>query len=149
MGYERNQKVGAKMNAKELVEKLNGCEIGNETTKEIESIAKENGLVIVFGASDDLMEFRGAINEELGAYNGAKVKLNADGLLLNKCDSDDDCPYFAKLMMESTHSIEALWVNDNIAWTYKTDLPHETFDVIEDDEIYCRGIIFSLKDLKP
>ena len=136
------------MNAKELAEKLNNCEIGNETTKEIESIAKENSLVIVFGASDDLMEFRGAIYEELGAYNGAKVKLNADGLLLNKCDSDDDCPYFAKLMMESTHSIEALWATNNIAWTYKTDLPYEIFNVMEDDEIYCRGIIFSLKDLE-
>lgn len=135
------------MNAKELAEKLNGCEIGNETTKEIESIAKENDLVIVFGASDDLIEFRGAIDEELGAQNGTKVKLNADGLLLTKCDNND-CPYFAQLMVKSTLFIEVLWCDDDIDWTYKTNIPHETFDVIEDDRKYCRGILFSLQDLE-
>lgn len=147
MGYKRNQGVGARMNAKELAEKLNGCEIGNETTKEIESIAKDNGLVIVFGASDNLMEFRGAIDEELGAWDGTKVKLNADGLLLTECDNDD-CPYFAKLILESTFLIEALWCNGDIQWTYKTNIPHETFDIMEDGEVYCRGIVFLLKDLE-
>lgn len=135
------------MNAKELAEKLNGCEIGNETTKEIESIAKENDLVIVFGASDDLMEFGGAIDEELGACDETKVKLNADGLLLTECDNDD-CPYFARLVAESTLFIEALWCNEDIDWTYKTNIQHETFDIMEDGEIYCRGIVFSLKDLE-
>jgi hypothetical protein len=132
------------MNAKELADLLDGSEYGTDV---LVNTAKENNLVIVYGASDDLMEFKGTINEELGACDGTKVKLNANGLLLNECDSDS-CPYFAQLMVESTLFIEALWCNDDIDWTYKTNIPHETFNIMEDGEIYCTGIVFSLKDLK-
>ena len=45
----------------QLAETLNGNEIGNEITKEQEQQAKENGLVVVFGYSDDNMELRGAL----------------------------------------------------------------------------------------
>ena len=48
------------MDAKELAQKLHGRTYGNITTQDAAE-AKDNDLVIVFGASDDLMEFRGAI----------------------------------------------------------------------------------------
>ena len=35
----------------------------------------------------------------------------------------------------------------NVSWSYLTDIPHKTFDIMEDGEIYCRGIVFSLDDL--
>lgn len=34
------------------------------------------------------------------------------------------------------------------AWTYKTDIPCEQFDIWEDGEIYCVGLVFSIEDLK-
>ena len=44
--------------------------------------------------------------------------------------------------------IKALWCKeDDITWTYKTDIPHETFMIYEDDEAYCRGIVFLINDL--
>lgn len=58
------------MNAKELAEILNDCKIGDEISKEIEQKAKENNLVVVFSASDDLIEFRGTIDDELDVYGG-------------------------------------------------------------------------------
>lgn len=136
------------MNAKELAERLNGCEIGNETTKEIVSIAKENGLVIVFGASDDLIEFRGAIYGELDAYGGTQVPLNRNGILFNKCD-DDQCPYHANEKKNATKII-ALWgdCEEYSSWSYSTKIPHKKFDVIEGDRKYCQGIVFSLKELE-
>ena len=53
------------------------------------------------------------------------------------------------------NGIEAVWCskenNPVIAWTYKTEIPHATFDVLETDdeesEIQCRGLVFSIKDL--
>ena len=44
--------------AKELAEKLNGRAYG-DSFDDVKQEAKENGLVIVYGASDDLMEFDG------------------------------------------------------------------------------------------
>ena len=134
------------MNAKELAEILNGCQIGDEVSREIEQKAKENNLVIVFGASDDLMEFRGAINDELDAYEGGIAYFDDFGLLLNKCDNDV-CPYFEK---EKQHAktIKSIWcATKEYAWTFETLLPHFKFDVIEDDYKYCQGIVFSMANI--
>ena len=49
------------MTSKELAELLNGREYGEETTPEIIKLAKDNGLVIVYGYSDDNTELEGAI----------------------------------------------------------------------------------------
>ena len=44
---------------KEFANRLNGREYGQELTPAEAQRAKEAGIVVVFGASDDLMEFRG------------------------------------------------------------------------------------------
>lgn len=51
------------MEARELAEKLNGRTYGDSFDDVLEE-AKQSGLVIVTGASDDLMEFNGAIYDE-------------------------------------------------------------------------------------
>ena len=67
------------MTKEQLAEMLNGRQYGDETTPEIERLAKENGLCIAFGASDDLLEFRGSVYDEAGAYNGTVVYLSKKG----------------------------------------------------------------------
>ena len=37
---------------------------------------------------------------------------------------------------------------EELAWVYKTDIPHATFLIHDDDEKYCRGIVFRLADAK-
>jgi len=134
------------MNAKDLAALLNGREYGKEITNEEAAQAEQSGLVVVYGASDDLMEFCGAISDEVGCSDGGTAYLNSEGLLENKCD-DSDCPYFAKLK-EQAATIEALWCKEEgYSFTYKTDIPHETFEIVEDGEPYCRGIVFSLSDV--
>lgn len=104
-------------------------------------------LVVVYGTSDDLMEFNGSICDEVGAYDGGTAYLTFCGLLENECDNDD-CPHFKK-MKKKAETIEALWcAEENVSWTYKTDIPHSVFTIKEDDEIYCRGIVFSLHDVQ-
>lgn len=136
------------MSPQELAALLTGREYPFYPSKDGSAAqAKAAGLVVVYGASDDLMEFAGAIDDELGAYDGTTAYLTSAGLLTSDC-SDAACPYFAKLK-ESAATIEALWcAEDGYSWTYKTEIPHATFEIIEDGEPYCRGIVFSLADVK-
>lgn len=125
---------------KEIAEKLNGIAY-RENVRNIEAEAKEHGIVIVMGASDDLMEFSGAIEDEGGCFDGGNVYFDRDGVAY-----DDD--------EEKANVIEAVWCDgmnsDGIpaTWTYKTEIPHEKFNVWEDGELYCVGIVFSVEDLK-
>ena len=98
----------------------------NQDVKEIFEQAKENDLVIFFGASDDLMEFRGAIDDEADCFDESGVDNHGT----------------------SSNEIEALWCKGDIAWKYETDISHETFNVMEDGEIYCLGIVFCIDDLQ-
>lgn len=134
------------MTKEELAALITGREYRSEMTGPEELQAKADGLVVVFGASDDLMEFRGAINNELGAYDGTTAYLTNKGLLTNDCENEE-CPHFAA-MKKAAATIEALWcAEDGYSWTFKTDIPHTTFEIVEDGEPYCRGIVFVLADV--
>jgi hypothetical protein len=76
----------------QLAEALNGREIGAEITPEEERMAKDYGLVVIFGASE----------------------------------REDGC-----------------------SWTFRTGIPHATFNILEDGDLFCRGIVVDLRDLAP
>jgi hypothetical protein len=139
------------MTAKELAAILNGREYTAEITKTEEREAKAAGLVVVFGASDDLMEFHGAIKDEVYGYDGTTVRIDEKGLVpdfeqIESSDKDALRDYFQREGGGKT--IEAQWDNGRYpSWVYKTDIPHECFDVLEDGELYCRGIVFALADV--
>ena len=128
------------MTIKEFAAILNNREYDNpQFIKEEIMVAKDNGFVIVYGASDDLMEFEGAIYDEAGCYDGGEVYFNKNGVTEE----------------EGENVIKALWCdstavdeNENIiAWSYETDIPHETFMIYEYGEPYCQGIVFSIDDV--
>lgn len=133
---------------KEFAKLLNNREYGEEITdKEIE-LAKELGFIVVFGTSDDLLELRGVINDEIDCYNGGKIYIDKDGEydIFEECECN--CKH-SQLAKERCNIIEALWYQkENISWIYKTDIPHETFNILEGSKIYCRGIIFDVKNLR-
>lgn len=134
------------MEIKEFVKMLDRKQSGYHqfTEKELQ-IAKDNAFVIVYGASDDLMEFEGAICDEAGCYEGGSVLFNRNGAYYDE----------EKSMAEYNNVIIAIWCGGErdkngkeITWTYETSIPHETFMIYEDDEPYCRGIVFSVNNLK-
>ena len=136
------------MTAKELAEMLSGREVGEEIIWGEERDIKDAGLVVVYGYSDDNVELCGAINDEVGAYNGTTVYLIPDGILQEPECGRDDCPYFAK-KREKAKTIKAVWHDEGApCWTFETDIPHETFTVMEDGEPFCVGIVFSMADLE-
>lgn len=129
-------------------EKLNGRQYREELTSEEEEQLKKDKLVVVFGASDDLTEFRWAINDEVWSYNWADIYFRYKEILVNKCE--DDCPYYEELVKSARwkwYMIRAnRWEND-VSWSYKTQIKHQTFDVMEDDYIYCKAIIFHVDSI--
>jgi hypothetical protein len=133
------------MTKKELAKKLDGAEYPFKLADVFHSEAKESGLFVMYGISDDGVGFDGAIHDSIGCYEGGTIYLDNGSIVKNICDSDD-CPYHqTKLRLAKT--VEALWcVEDGYAWTYKTEIPHETFEIVEDGEPYCRGIVLSTHD---
>lgn len=130
------------MNIKEFAKSISRKEYGHpQFTKEEVETARENGFIIVYGASDDLMEFEGCYVEEIGCYKGGTVWIDSDGISIEPIGAGDK-------------TIKAVWcggkTNDygnEITWTYETEIPHETFMIYEDGEPYCRGIVFNIDDL--
>lgn len=128
-----------------------GMEYRDEPCKEAVELAKKNGLIICFGASDDLCELRGAEYDEVGCFNGGKFTVDADGLRRDwdEIDHEDkrECKaYFERERMPSL-IIKVIWCDPEIpgcSFSYKVDAHHETFDVMEDGELYCRGIVVAL-----
>ena len=131
--------------AKKLAMILTGRKIGNEISESEERDARKKGLVVVFGSSDDLAELRGAICDEVSCYDGGEILFVDGDLYQSKCE-DEGCPHEEKIQ-ESAQKIEVVWGGD-FTWTYQTEIPHETFEIFDDEEKYCRGIVFNIKDIK-
>lgn len=143
------------MTKEQLAAQINGREYRDEITKSEEQTAKDNNLVVVFGASDDLMEFRGAIYDEMGAWEGTTVYLIKKKGIWTLVDEEQHHSLLStmeELGVEVPQSwvITAEWAPEGpeCSWLIATDIPHATFDIMEDGELYCRGIVFSLNDLK-
>lgn len=142
-----------KITKEQLAARLNNCEYGAEITNKEEQWARENNLVVVFGYSDDNVELRGAINDEIGCGNGSEFRINKLGVMM---EPDYDEKYVLEkfnvyeLVTMGGQKITTVWNAEGYSWIYKTDIPHVTFDILDDDigsEKYCRGIIFNLEDL--
>ncbi len=115
----------------QLAERLNGREIGKEITKEEQQEAAQSGLVVVFGYSNDGCEFHGAIQEEVHAEF-----LDEHGML--EAFNAKFCNMIAAKFGDN---------DSEYLWTYETEIPHATFDVMEDGDKFCRGVVFNYDDL--
>lgn len=102
---------------------MQNCQYRKELSLMAAAVAEENGLVVVFGASDDLCEIRGAEDDEIDCFDGGEATI-------------------------AGAKVEINWCKDGYSWAYDTDIPHECFDVYKDGEKYCRGIVFSISDVR-
>jgi hypothetical protein len=143
------------LTAQAFAARLTSREYRREITNAEEAEAKAAGLVVVFGASDDLVELRGAIDDEVPAYDGVTLRVCPEGLLPDwPADSEEGWSeteaedYFRRKAL-GFRLIEAEWApsDPNCSWAFRTDIQHATFDVMEAGELYCRGIVFALADI--
>ena len=125
------------MRREDLAYTLNGRKRGDEIRKEELKMSKDNGLVVVYGYSDDNLEFNGAIDDEVDAYEGVNVYINRK-LEIKKTPKDG-----RKL-------VKAIWAPDDLkcSWLIKSEIPNSTFDIMDsENELFCRGIVFDIKDI--
>ena len=137
------------MTAKELAEMLSGREYGMEISGQESRLAAESGLIALYGYSDDNVEIVGAFRDEVGAYNGATIFLTKTGVLQDPtcdCAESCNCPYFVQAK-DTAKTVEAVWGEGGVSWTFRTDIPHEKFNFSEEVELFCVGIVLSVDAL--
>lgn len=127
------------MTKKEWSQKLNNRQYREEITAEEEAEAKNDGVVICFGYSDDCLELRGALNDEVGIYTSKQkeVALDSKGIILTE-----------EKVTKNHVIILCGWCKEGYDWHFKSDIPFEPFDILEEDGKYCRGIVLSIEDIK-
>lgn len=138
------------MSKEQLAALLNGREYGNEITDDEAKAAKAAGLAVVFGYSDDNAELRGAINDEIGRYGGNEFVVNRRGVVMMPTEDETEVLERFNVLKQAIgggEKIKAKWGCEGYSWTYETAIPHATFDIMEDGEKFCRGIVFSINDL--
>ena len=144
------------MTKEELALKLNRRDRRARFEKTESAEAKENGLIIIYGESDDLVEFEGLLYDEIGAYDGTDFIIATKGMEIPSFD-DEKLYYKAEILQaipieeESTTSInrfKAVWNDEgNPCWEIQTELPHAKFEILEDGELFGIGIVIDFKDL--
>ena len=139
--------------ARELAERLNGTEYPLQIPSILEHDIRDAGLVVVFGESDDIIQFRGAIHGE-GLMSDVEDTFFLDpaGLLprYEEVFDEEEAGMFF-LRKAKAQAIQAIWNSgsseDPACWRYLTDIPHASFDILENGEIYCRALVFSIHAL--
>ncbi len=130
--------------------RLNGREIGQELAGHEEREARDKRLLVAFGYSDDLTEFRGIINDEVGAYDGQTHRIILDDGRPILLQDDEECERCTTRLKKLPHiKIEAEWCPDGFpgSWRISATVPHATFDIMEDGDLFCRGIVIDEADL--
>lgn len=125
------------MTKEEFADLLNGRQYREEMTSKEAQLAKDLGFFVFYGASDDLLEVRGLEEDEYGAMDGTTVFINPDLTITEK--SKDPRSIF----------ITAHWAPKDIdaSWYISSQIGGASFDIMEDDELYCRGIVIHKSDL--
>lgn len=116
-------------------------ELNNRNERNVVPAALEavKGLVVVYAASDDLVEIEGAMTQEIGAFNGVKLTASkTQGFFETAADESD---------------IEFRWCDDNSGdsvcpWSVICNLPHRKFDILDDEGyVVSVGVVLHIDDI--
>lgn len=117
-------------------------ELNNRNERNVVPAALEavKGLVVVYAASDDLVEIEGAMTQEIGAFNGVKLTASkTQGFFETAADESD---------------IEFRWCDDNSGdsvcpWSVICNLPHRKFDILDDEGYVASvGVVLHIDDIR-
>lgn len=138
-------------------------ELYNEYGMNIYDICKKNKWIIIYGASDDLIEFEGVISDEDGAWDGTLCKLVKPGDFY--LEDEDDETYkkakdykFVRINQDELNElknnnykdtcvVEMLWCPDGTDMSWQVNVKgaeFAKFNVMEDEEVYCEAAIVDL-----
>ena len=117
-------------------------ELDNPYNIDIEEICKKNKWIILFPYSDDLLELRGYISDEIGAFNGGDYYLIKKGDFYE--DTEEENTYHKSLsdnIIETSNKSDAhifvKWCDDKYKpyiWYIDTDYTDVAyFDILDED----------------
>ena len=138
------------MDLKEFASKLDWRNRREEITGEEGILAKDNGFVIAYGYSDDNIILNGAIDDEVGAWNGVeffvdkmdKKVYNSISRYLDEWELNDEFVNIVERhFKENCIKIEGEFGS---FWEIKTNTKHEKFTIYEDGEKFSDGIVFKI-----
>lgn len=149
------------MKKEKLADILNGNEYLKEMTNEQERFAKDNNLLVMFGASYCSIKIRGAIHDEIGECDGGDFSL----ILKGETFSDDEdvsisheseCVQVLPLSEDydndnNTRLIRVEWLPKDdpyLDWRIDTKIPHSKFTIYDEGDPYCEGIIIDLDEVE-
>jgi hypothetical protein len=131
---------------------ITGRQYRREINKPESELAKASRLLVIFGASDDLVEFEGLFTDEAGLPNaGQSIMFDEDGIIPDFSEFQDGDrtegeykKYFKR--KESAKTIQPFWckAGQDFTFYFETELPHATFEIFDGEEAYCRGIVIQL-----
>jgi len=151
-------KSNADITLKEFAAMLHGRDCSPNLSQNELLLAKLRGFVVVYGDSDDRVEFEGAIRAE-GHTNPLAKDFPAGVLVLSGSGEllDEDSDLYAEYININRNVIKAFYCSkDNLNWVFETDIPHETFLTYEGgyneeyadfDDGFARCIVFELSAL--
>lgn len=133
---------------KEIAKRFDKIQYGDIDHTDLLGLLKPDNLVVVYGASDDLCELRGAIDEEYGAYEGTTLVWGGKKFI--SADDEDEEQDAEDMKAKGAFFIRQIWCpDDEKSWGFQTNIPNaEKFIVMEDNDMYGEGLIFSMDDLK-
>ena len=133
----------------------------NLTTNE-RLLAELRGFVVVYGDSDDRVEFEGAL--KLEGYTNPLNKACPAGILALSKDGkllDEESSLYAECIKENRNVITVFYCcKDGLNWAFESSIPHETFftfdggydeefdDWADLDNAFARCMVFEVTALK-
>jgi len=152
-------KANENITLKKFAAMLNGRDCQPNLTANELLLAKQKGFVVVYGDSDDRVEFEGAIRAE--GHTNPLVKDRPAGTLVLSKDGDlldEDSKLYAEYIRENRNVINVFYCcKDGLNWVFESDIPHETFltydggydeDFADIDDGFARCMVFEKSVLK-
>lgn len=140
-----------KQEAIDLAKRMDGRQYPGAVKLEDTKFAKDHNLLIVHGYSDDIVQYDGAFCDE--GY-GPVEYFTAKGRVSDpECDCDaarrEHVAAKAKAasfdVCQGGFDVEKDGKTYSVFWNYKAHaFPYAQFDVMEDDSIYCIGMVIDL-----
>ncbi|WP_298505104.1 hypothetical protein [uncultured Sphaerochaeta sp.] len=121
-----------------IAETLNMSEyIGFRLQDDLKEQCRKSNLVVIYGYSDDLVEFDGAIEKEIDMYERREFFINFYGHVKKKARK-----------MAIPHKCLAKFCEDgHPGWVIEPSFPHAKFSLVRDGEITGQGAVIDLIEL--
>ncbi|MEM9597063.1 MAG: hypothetical protein AAGD06_22515 [Acidobacteriota bacterium] len=147
-GRANEEEEMSKLTTKDLAEQLDGSEYPLRPPADEVQAWRDAGLIVMLGYSDDYIILHGAISWQLGAYDGTEFRISRHGMLPAPEQVDADNAEAWVKGKACSVLIKAQWCEDaGYSWTFDIPVEHDTFDIIEDGETFCRGAVLDLEAL--